>query len=58
MNLPDLIEKSKTNKAAEIILNIAVKKAFGDRKPLTEILDKIAKKTHDNFSKRNSISDS
>lgn len=41
MNLPDLIDLSKKCKYARMILDKAVDKAFGDRKPLTEILDKI-----------------
>lgn len=41
MNLPELIELSETSELAEKILDTAVKKAFGDRKPLTEILDKM-----------------
>ena len=42
MNLPNLIDLSETDELAKFILDAAVESAFGDRKPLTEILDKIA----------------
>lgn len=48
MNLPDLIDISKKSKRVEKLLNKAVKNIFGDRKPLTEILDKLQNNTKDN----------
>ena len=43
MNLPELIELSETDKFVENLLDRAVKNVFGNRKPLTEILDNIDK---------------
>ena len=39
MNLSDLIDLSETDELAKTILDAATRKAFGDRKPLTEILE-------------------
>ena len=41
MNLPDLIGKSENNPNIKTLLDIAVKKVFNNRKPLTEILDNL-----------------
>ena len=41
MNLSDLIDLSETDRLATLILEVAVREMYRDRKPLTEILDKL-----------------
>ena len=42
-NLPDLIELSKKCRFTKLIVDKGVRRIFGNRKPLTEILNKIKK---------------
>ena len=48
MNLSDLIDKSETEEFAKLLLDMATKKAYGNRKPLTEILEKMESTKQDN----------